>query len=319
MGNCWPMNRVNSHATTTNLANNPVGGRHGSSPGNDHGSIIKRLPSPVVLGKGGSQGEASDGRKPRSSPPGSGDGFAAANQGAGRVGRIVTPNLKIFTFAELKSATKNFRPDTLFGRGVGIPVAVKKCSPDSEQGRREWQSEVNFLGKFSHPNLVRLIGYCMEERELLLVYEYMQKGSLEGHLFNKHVEPLPWGTRIKIAIDAARGLDFLHTSQNTVIYRDFKPSNVLLDEEYHAKLSDFGLARLGPASGSSHVTTQAVGTYGYAAPEYITTSHLYVQSDVYGFGVVLLEILTGLRAYDPKRPTGQQKFGGVVQANSSPG
>ncbi|KAJ8433564.1 hypothetical protein Cgig2_018117 [Carnegiea gigantea] len=133
----------------------------------------------------------------------------------------------------------------------------------------------------------------------------MPNGSLESHLFQKNKDPPSWGTRIKIAMDAARGLDFLHTSENTVIYRDFKAANILLNKEFVAKLSDFGLARLGPPIDKSHVTTQAVGTYGYAAPEYINTGHLYVRSDVYGFGVVLLEILTGLRAYDLNRPSGQ--------------
>ncbi|XP_021838252.2 probable serine/threonine-protein kinase CST [Spinacia oleracea] len=242
------------------------------------------------------------------------------------VGRIIKPDLKVYTFSELKSATRNFRPDSVLGEGgfgrvykgwidkttlapskvgVGIPVAVKKCSADSAQGLKEWKTEVNFLGKFSHPNLVKLIGYCWEEKELLLVYEHLNKGSLENHLFRKNVDPPSWSTRISIAMDAARGLDFLHTSENTVIYRDFKAANILLDENFGAKLSDFGLARMGPPVDRSHVTTQAVGTYGYAAPEYINTGHLYVRSDVYGFGVVMLELLTGFKAYDLSRPTGQ--------------
>ncbi|MED6119231.1 putative serine/threonine-protein kinase pix13 [Stylosanthes scabra] len=240
----------------------------------------------------------------------------------------VTRNLRMFTLDELKTATRNFRPDTMLGEGgfgrvfkgwvdqntlkpskvgVGIPVAVKKSNPDSLQGLQEWQSEVKFLGKFSHPNLVKLVGYCWEENQFLLVYEYMQKGSLENHLF-RSPEPLAWDIRIKIAIGAARGLDFLHTSEKSVIYRDFKSSNILLDGDYNAKLSDFGLAKLGPVNGRSHVTTRVVGTYGYAAPEYMATGHLYVKSDVYGFGVVLLEMLTGLIALDTNRPSGQQNL-----------
>ncbi|PWA80104.1 serine-threonine/tyrosine-protein kinase catalytic domain-containing protein [Artemisia annua] len=244
-------------------------------------------------------------------------------------GRIVTPNLKCFTFAELRSATRNFRPDTMLGEGgfgrvfkgwvdgetyapskvgIGIAVAVKKSSPDSAQGLKEWQAEVKFLGKFSHPNLVKLVGYCWEDREFLLVYEYMQKGSLENHLFKKGAEPLSWSTRIKIATGAAQGLAFLHTTEKTVIYRDFKSANILLDGDFNAKLSDFGLAKLGPANGESHVSTGVVGTYGYAAPEYIATGHLYVNSDVYGFGVVLLEIITGLRVLDTNRPGSQHNL-----------
>nr|XP_043612702.1 probable serine/threonine-protein kinase PIX13 [Erigeron canadensis] len=241
-------------------------------------------------------------------------------------GQIVTPNLKIFTYAELKSATKNFRPASILGEGgfgqvfkgwldgvtyapskggVGIPVAVKKSDSDSFQGLKEWQAEVEFLGKFSHPNLVKLLGYCCEDNKFLLVYEYMEKGSLENHLFKRGTEPLSWETRIKIATGAAHGLAFMHTTERKVIYRDFKSSNILLDGDFNAKLSDFGLAKLGPINGESHVSTIIVGTYGYAAPEYMITGHLYVKSDVYGFGVVMLEMITGLRVLDPSRPSSQ--------------
>ncbi|KAJ7944060.1 Protein kinase [Quillaja saponaria] len=244
---------------------------------------------------------------------------------------LETPNLKVFSFGDLKIATKNFKSDTVLGEGgfgkvfkgwldektlapakagTGMMVAIKKLNPESVQGFQEWQSEVNFLGSLSHPNLVKLLGYCWEDKELLLVYEFMPKGSLENHLFrrNPNIEPLSWDNRLKIAIGAARGLAFLHTSDKKVIYRDFKASNILLDGNYNAKISDFGLAKLGPSGGDSHVTTRIMGTYGYAAPEYIATGHLYVKSDVYGFGVVLLEMLTGLRALDTKRPSGQQNL-----------
>ncbi|KAJ8765123.1 hypothetical protein K2173_010609 [Erythroxylum novogranatense] len=242
---------------------------------------------------------------------------------------LPTPNLKIFSFSELKSATRNFRSDTVLGEGgfgkvfkgwldekapgktgSGTVIAVKKLNGESWQGFEEWQSEVNFLGRLYHPNLVRLVGYCWEEEELLLVYEFMQKGSLENHLFGRGsaVQPLPWDIRIKIAIGAAKGLAFLHTSDKQVIYRDFKASNILLDGSYTAKISDFGLAKLGPSDSRSHVTTRVMGTYGYAAPEYVATGHLYVKSDVYGFGVVLVEILTGLRAIDTNRPTGRHNL-----------
>ncbi|KAL3527292.1 hypothetical protein ACH5RR_011948 [Cinchona calisaya] len=241
---------------------------------------------------------------------------------------LSAPNLKVYSFADLKSSTRNFRSDTVLGIGGfgtvfkgwvdektlapskfgnGMIVAIKKLNSESTQGFEEWQSEVNFLGRLSHPNLVKLLGYCWEDKELLLVYEFMQKGSLENHLFRRSLapEPLSWDTRLKIAIGAARGLSFLHTSEKQVIYRDFKASNILLDANYNAKISDFGLAKLGPSGGESHVTTRVMGTYGYAAPEYIATGHLYVKSDVYGFGVVLLEMLTGLRALDTRRPSGQ--------------
>ncbi|XP_058190428.1 probable serine/threonine-protein kinase PIX13 [Rhododendron vialii] len=175
------------------------------------------------------------------------------------------------------------------------------------QGLEEWQSEVNFLGRLSHPNLVKLVGYCWEDKELLLVYEFMQKGSLENHLFGKGsaIQPLPWDIRFKILLGAARGLEFLHTSEKHIIYRDFKASNILLDGSYNAKISDFGLAKLRPSASQSHVTTRVMGTYGYAAPEYMATGHLYVKSDMYSFGVVLVEMLTGLHALDTTRPSGR--------------
>ncbi|XP_038971897.1 probable serine/threonine-protein kinase PIX7 [Phoenix dactylifera] len=233
-----------------------------------------------------------------------------------------------FTFQELKSATGNFRPDSILGEGgfgyvfkgwieengtapakpgTGITVAVKGLKPDALQGHREWLAEVDFLGQLHHPNLVKLIGYCNEDDQRLLVYEFMARGSLENHLFRRAL-PLPWSSRIKIALGAAKGLAFLHGGTEPVIYRDFKTSNILLDSEYNAKLSDFGLAKAGPQGDKTHVSTRVVGTYGYAAPEYVMTGHLTSKSDVYSFGVVLLEILTGRRSMDKKRPNGEQNL-----------
>ncbi|KGN55628.2 probable serine/threonine-protein kinase PIX13 isoform X1 [Cucumis sativus] len=241
------------------------------------------------------------------------------------------PNLKEFSFTELKLITKNFRPESLIGQGgfgkvykgwvddktlapsksnSGMVVAIKKLNAESVQGFQEWQAEVNFLGRLNHPNLVKLLGFCWEDDELLLVYEFMPRGSLENHLFGRRssIEPLSWERRLKIAIGAARGLAFLHSSEKEVIYRDFKASNILLDLNYNSKISDFGLARLGPTGEESHVTTRIMGTYGYVAPEYVSTGHLYVKSDVYGFGVVLLEIMTGLRAHDMNRTSDQRNL-----------
>ncbi|XP_022143233.1 receptor-like serine/threonine-protein kinase At3g01300 [Momordica charantia] len=233
-----------------------------------------------------------------------------------------------FSFQELRSATGNFRPDSILGEGgfgfvfkgwieengtgpakpgSGITVAVKSLKPDGLQGHREWEAEVSFLGQLHHPNLVKLIGYCIEDDQRLLVYEFMTRGSLENHLFRRTI-PLPWSNRIKIALAAAKGLAFLHNGPEPVIYRDFKTSNILLDTEYNAKLSDFGLAKAGPQGDKTHVSTRVVGTYGYAAPEYLMTGHLTSKSDVYSFGVVLLEILTGRRSMDKKRPSGEQNL-----------
>ncbi|PSS29961.1 Serine/threonine-protein kinase [Actinidia chinensis var. chinensis] len=183
-------------------------------------------------------------------------------------------------------------------------AAIKKLNPQSTQGLQEWQAEVDFLGRLSHPNLVKLLGYCFEDPEMLLVYEFMAGGSLDNHLFRtggSTTVTLSWDLRLKIAIDTARGLAFLHTLDKQVIFRDFKASNILLDENYNAKISDFGIAKLGPSGERTHVTTRVIGTEGYAAPEYIETGHLSVKSDVYSFGVLLLEMMSGLRVLDNNR------------------
>ncbi|KAL7092496.1 hypothetical protein ACP275_12G167700 [Erythranthe tilingii] len=230
-------------------------------------------------------------------------------------------DLDIFTYEEMKLATKHFRPDQVLGEGgFGIvykgfidenvrmgykptQVAIKELDPEGLQGDREWLAEVNYLGQLRHSNLVKLIGYCCEGDHRLLVYEYMASGSLEKHLFLRVRATLTWHKRLKIALDAAKGLAFLHGVDKPIIYRDFKTSNILLDADFNAKLSDFGLARVGPTGDQTHVSTRVMGTYGYAAPEYVMTGHLTARSDVYGFGVVLLEMLIGRRAMDKSRPS----------------
>ncbi|XP_039132042.1 probable serine/threonine-protein kinase PBL8 [Dioscorea cayenensis subsp. rotundata] len=235
-------------------------------------------------------------------------------------------NVIAFTLFELETITKSFRSDYVLGEGgfgtvykgyidenvrVGLkslPVAVKVLNKDGLQGHREWLTEVNFLGQLRHPNLVKLIGYCCEDDHRLLVYEFMFRGSLENHLFRKTAAPLSWATRMMIALGAAKGLAFLHNAERPVIYRDFKTSNILLDSDYTAKLSDFGLAKAGPQGDESHVSTRVMGTYGYAAPEYVMTGHLTARSDVYSFGVVLLELLTGRKSVDKTRPSKEQSL-----------
>ncbi|XP_019446459.1 PREDICTED: probable serine/threonine-protein kinase PBL8 isoform X1 [Lupinus angustifolius] len=230
-------------------------------------------------------------------------------------------NVDIFTYEELRLATKHFRPDFILGEGGfgvvykgvvddsvrsgynSIQVAIKELNLEGFQGDREWLTEVNYLGQFSHPNLVKLIGYCCEDDHRLLVYEYMANGSLEKHLFRRVGSTLTWSKRMKIALHAAKGLAFLHGAERPIIYRDFKTSNILLDVDFNAKLSDFGLAKDGPMGDQTHVSTRVMGTYGYAAPEYVMTGHLTARSDVYGFGVVLLEMLIGRRALDKSRPS----------------
>ncbi|XP_048562901.1 probable serine/threonine-protein kinase PBL7 isoform X1 [Triticum urartu] len=226
----------------------------------------------------------------------------------------------IFTLRELVDATKNFSKDFQLGRGGfgcvykaylndGQVVAVKQLDLNGLQGNREFLVEVLMLNLLHHPNLVNLIGYCVDGDQRLLVYEYMPLGSLEDHLHDlpPNKEPLDWTTRMKIAAGAAAGLEYLHDKANPpVIYRDIKPSNILLSEGYHAKLSDFGLAKLGPVGDKTHVTTRVMGTYGYCAPEYAATGQLTVKSDIYSFGVVFLELITGRRALDSNRPREEQ-------------
>lgn len=173
---------------------------------------------------------------------------------------------------------------------------------------------MNFLGVVNHPNLVKLVGYCAEDDERgmqrLLVYELMPNKSLEDHLLARVLSsPLSWAMRLRIAQDAARGLAYLHEEMDfQLIFRDFKTSNILLDEDFNAKLSDFGLARQGPSEGLGHVSTSVVGTVGYAAPEYIHTGRLTAKSDVWSFGVVLYELITGRRSVDRNLPRSEQKL-----------
>ncbi|KAI5594467.1 hypothetical protein BDE02_03G075100 [Populus trichocarpa] len=239
-------------------------------------------------------------------------------------------NLQVFSFQELREATNGFnrllkigeggfgsvykgtiRPAN--GQGDPIVVAIKKLNNHGLQGHKQWLAEVQFLRVVSHPNLVKLIGYCSVDGERgiqrLLVYEYMPNRSLEDHLFNRGLPNLPWRKRLEIILGAAEGLAYLHGGMEVqVIYRDFKSSNVLLDEDFKPKLSDFGLAREGPTGDRTHVSTAVLGTYGYAAPEYVETGHLTSQSDIWSFGVVLYEILTGRRTVERNRPAAEQKL-----------
>ncbi|KAM7499277.1 hypothetical protein LguiA_023691 [Lonicera macranthoides] len=229
---------------------------------------------------------------------------------------LQSSNLKSFGFNDLRTSTRNFRPDSVLGEGgfgcvfkgwidektftaakpgTGMVIAVKKLNQVGLQGHKEWLTEINYLGQLYHPNLVKLVGYCLEDEHRLLVYEFMPRGSLENHLFRRssYFQPLPWNLRMKVALGAAKGLAYLHSPEA---------------RKYNAKLSDFGLAKDGPVDGKSHVSTRVMGTYGYAAPEYMVTGHLTAKSDIYSFGVVLVEMLTGRRVVDKNRPPGEQNL-----------
>ncbi|KAL2533682.1 Serine/threonine-protein kinase CDL1 [Abeliophyllum distichum] len=230
---------------------------------------------------------------------------------------------KTFAFCELAAATRNFRRECLIGEGgfgrvykgrlesSNQVVAIKQLDRSGLQGNHEFLVEVLMLSLLHHTNLVNLIGYCADGDQRLLVYQYMPLGSLEDHLHDPipGKKPLDWNTRMKIAAGAAKGLEYLHDKASPpVIYRDLKCSNILLGENYHPKLSDFGLAKLGPVGDNTHVSTRVMGTYGYCAPEYAMTGQLTLKSDVYSFGVVLLEIISGKKAIDNSKTGGEQNL-----------
>ncbi|KAL2338704.1 hypothetical protein Fmac_013150 [Flemingia macrophylla] len=333
MGNCWSLEPGDHPKSSTASNPNNQTGSTRFSAGFSNARLIQNGNS-TSLGHSSHSGGISRFFEPSSSNNFSTGNntstslWGSENSQASRVrdeeefpqGQILdVADLRAFTLAELKVATRNFRADTVLGEGgfgrvfkgliedraakksgEGLTIAIKKLKSESMQGLAEWQSEVNFLGRLSHPNLVKLLGFGREDNQLFLVYEFLHRGSLDNHLFGRgaNVRPLSWDTRLKVMIGAARGLDFLHSLEKKIIYRDFKPSNMLLDKTYTVKLSDFGLARSVASPDQSHVSTRIVGTMGYAAPEYVATGHLYVKSDVYGFGVVLVEVLTGKRISD---------------------
>ncbi|KAM7461365.1 hypothetical protein LguiA_029486 [Lonicera macranthoides] len=220
-----------------------------------------------------------------------------------------------FSLPEILYATNNFDDSKVIGRGGfgnvykgvldsgAITVAIKRLNlASSKQGAKEFLTEIEMLSKFRHRNLISLIGYCKDRDEMILVYEYMNGGTLAGYIYkidrgaNNYV--LSWVQRLKICLDAARGLEYLHTCTN-VIHRDMKSSNILLDENLTAKISDFGLSKPSPKNDScSHVSTQVKGTNGYLDPEYKKARKLTKKSDVYSFGVVLFEVLSGEAAFD---------------------
>ncbi|CAI0443191.1 unnamed protein product [Linum tenue] len=230
-------------------------------------------------------------------------------------------NLKRYTFSDLKLATGNFRPDSLLGKGgfgcvfkgsvdensftavrpgTGMPVAVKRLNQESCQSDQELLAEIKYLGLLFHPNLVKMVGYCIEEEHWFLVHEFIPMGSLENHLFRRtsHFQTLSWNLRMKIAVDAAKGLAFLHSSKDEVAFAEFSTSNILLDSSYNAKLSDIGLIMKNPVERMNPWDTRISAPFDGGAPEYIATGLRTSKSDVYRFEVVLLEIISGRRELD---------------------
>ncbi|KAJ4885021.1 Protein kinase superfamily protein [Raphanus sativus] len=237
---------------------------------------------------------------------------------------VTDKEMHVFTFKQLHSATCGFSKSNVVGHGGGFglvyrgvlndgrKVAIKFMDNNAgKQGGEEFKMEVELLSRLRSPYLLSLLGYCSDNSHKLLVYEFMANGGLQKHLYpiiRSGSVPLrlDWETRMRIALEAAKGLEYLHEQVSPpVIHRDFKSSNVLLDRDFHAKVSDFGLAKVGSDKAGGHVSTRVLGTQGYVAPEYALTGHLTTKSDVYSYGIVLLELLTGRVPVDMKRATGE--------------
>ncbi|CAL9227342.1 unnamed protein product [Arabidopsis halleri] len=244
---------------------------------------------------------------------------------------IVESESSVIPLQLLRDATEDFDEKNIIGKGGfgsvyrgklqngNFEIAVKRMEKlIGGKGKEQFESEVSVLSKVHHRNLVVLHGYCIEGNERLLVYRYMPQGTLSRHLFHwkdEGLKPLEWTTRLTIALDVARGLEYLHSlarQSQSYIHRDLKPSNILLGDDMRARVSDFGLAR-STAEGSESIRTKSVlGTYGYMAPEYagmllvLLTGRITTKADVYSFGVILMELVTGKEALDEKRSDAEQ-------------
>ncbi|XP_020581723.1 probable serine/threonine-protein kinase PBL1 [Phalaenopsis equestris] len=221
--------------------------------------------------------------------------------------------LKRFRFDELKQATDSFSDERLIGFGAfgnvyrgdlgdeKRTVAIKKAHSESDESSEEFRNEIELLSGIKHKNLVVLIGFCIESRQKILVYEYVSQGCLLDYLAGKEKRFLTWQQRVNIAIGTAKGIAHLHGAKPSIIHRDLKPSNILIDEEFEAKISDFGLMKMGPHGDDPYVSTQIKGTPGYMDPAYCSSHHLNASSDVYSFGVILLQLVSSCPAIDHTR------------------
>ncbi|KAJ0491360.1 putative protein kinase RLK-Pelle-PERK-1 family [Helianthus annuus] len=252
-------------------------------------------PQPYISNSGGSGGSNYSGGSNSLPPPSPGLslGFSKST----------------FTYEELAMATDGFSEANLLGqggfgyvhRGVlpnGKEVAVKQLKTGSGQGEREFQAEVEIISRVHHKHLVSLVGYCMTGAQRLLVYEFVPNNTLEFHLHGKNRPVMEFPTRLRIALGAAKGLAYLHEDCHPkIIHRDIKAANILLDFNFEAKVADFGLAKI-TSDVATHVSTRVMGTFGYLAPEYASSGKLTDKSDVFSFGVMLLELITGRRPVD---------------------
>ncbi|KDP39031.1 hypothetical protein JCGZ_00788 [Jatropha curcas] len=228
------------------------------------------------------------------------NGMSLWLEGFKRSNVVAVSGIPEYSYKDLQKATYNFT--TIIGQGAfgpvykaqmstGETVAVKALATDSKQGEKEFHTEVMLLGRLHHRNLVNLVGYCAEKGQHMLIYVYMSKGSLASHLYNENYEPLSWDLRVHIALDVARGLEYLHDGAvPPVIHRDIKSSNILLDHSMRARVADFGLSR--EEMVDKHAANVR-GTFGYLDPEYISTRTFTKKSDVYSYGVLLFELIAG--------------------------
>ncbi|XP_052200234.1 proline-rich receptor-like protein kinase PERK1 isoform X1 [Diospyros lotus] len=251
-------------------------------------------PPPAFMSSSGGSASNSGSEKPLP-PPSSGMGLGFSKS--------------TFTLEELSMATDGFSNANLLGQGGfgfvhkgvlpnGKEVAIKQLKAGSSQGEREFQAEVEIISRVHHKHLVSLVGYCITGSQRMLVYEFVPNNTLAFHLHGKGRPPLDWSTRLKIGLGAAKGLSYLHEDCHPkIIHRDIKATNILLDFNFEAMVADFGLAKFS-SDVNTHVSTRVMGTYGYLAPEYASSGKLTEKSDVFSFGVMLLELITGRRPVD---------------------
>ncbi|CAN6216939.1 unnamed protein product [Urochloa humidicola] len=253
-------------------------------------------------------------------PPVASSGTDSGGGGYYQSGMMDAPGSKSsFSYEELTSITSNFSRDNVIGEGGfgcvfkgwladGKCVAVKQLKAGSGQGEREFQAEVEIISRVHHRHLVSLVGYCVVAHHRMLIYEFVPNGTLEHHLHGRGMPVMDWPTRLKIAIGAAKGLAYLHEDCHPrIIHRDIKSANILLDYSFEAQVADFGLAKLSNDT-HTHVSTRIMGTFGYLAPEYASSGKLTDRSDVFSFGVVLLELVTGRKPVDQTRPMGEESL-----------
>ncbi|KAL6543333.1 hypothetical protein OROHE_010853 [Orobanche hederae] len=267
----------------------------------------------VYSSQSGEEGSSGNGRKQY--PPSYGLSVASPLIGLPEVSHLGWGHW--FTLRDLEIATNRFSAEYIIGEGGygvvykgklvnGTEVAVKKLLNNLGQAEKEFRVEVEAIGHVRHKNLVRLLGYCIGVQRML-VYEYVNNGNLEQWLHGamRQHGTLTWEARMKVLLGTAKALAYLHEAiEPKVIHRDIKSSNILIDDEFNAKVSDFGLAKL-LESGESHITTRVMGTFGYVAPEYANSGLLNEKSDIYSFGVLLLEAVTGRDPVDYSRPANE--------------